>query len=52
MGENSQAQNDGTRMPYVAERVTAAVDLLASLLRHSVKKFIVVVGVHELKRPT
>jgi hypothetical protein len=52
MGENSQAQNDGTRISYIAERVTAAVDLLASLLRHCVKKFIVVVGVHELKRPT
>ena len=52
MSESCQTKNDGTGMSYIAERIAAAVDLLASLLRHCVKKFIVVVGVHELKRPT
>jgi hypothetical protein len=34
---------------YIAERVIAAVDLLARLLRHCVEQLIVVVGVDELK---
>ncbi len=34
---------------YIAERVIAAVDLFARLLRHCVEQLIVVIGVDELK---
>ncbi len=34
---------------YIAERVIAAVDLFARLLRHCVEQLIVVIGIDELK---
>ena len=36
-------------MTHVAERITAAVDLLARLLRHCMKQLVVLISVDELE---